>query len=577
MKRFLLPLCALLLPAATLTAQEITLRVIETSDIHGNYLSHDYLTESEARGGLARVAAYVKEQREFFGDDRVLLFDCGDILQGQPSAYFYNYEDTVSTHLAADALNYLRYDAATVGNHDIETGHAVYDRWVRQCQHPVVCANVLDTRTGKPYWPPYAILKRGNLRIAVIGMLTPTVPKWLPEELWAHLQFADIASTARAVLEEVKEKEQPDVIIGLMHTGAGSAEDKGTSVEHAALQVAHNVPGFDLILYGHDHRAAMHNITTTNGRKVSVINPGANGEKVAVADMTINKGRNRYFVTGVNCSLIDIARLKPEKDFTERFAPQHDAVTDWCDRAVCLLDTTISSRDAFFGPSAYVDLIHRMQLDITGADISFAAPLSFDARLTFGTLRVRDMFQLYRYENRLYTLRLTGREIRGYLEASYDGWVNTMHSASDPMLYLRDNPGSYKEGWQRLVTPSYNFDSAAGLRYTVDLRKSRGQRVSIEGLADGRTFDDDATYTVAVNSYRANGGGDLLTEGAGIPTAQLQSRIVKTTERDLRHDMAERLAASTAPVHPTPLTTWRFVPEDWAKAARAREEGILFK
>ena len=580
MKRFPFFDCLLLLLLGfipTLSfAQTISLRIIGTSDVHGNYLDYDYLSGTRGKGGLARVATYVRQQREALGADHVVLVDNGDILQGQPAAYYYNFVDTKSEHLCASVLNALNYDVGVPGNHDIETGHAVYDRWASQCNHPIVCANVTDTRLGNSYWPPYTIVQRGKVRIAVVGMLTPTVPKWLPAELWSGMAFEDMAQTARRYVAEIKDKQLADVIIGVFHSGMGDAADEGSMIENASQQVARLVPDFDLIICGHDHRAAVRRVAYAPGKNVLMLNPGAGASNVAVADITLERRSRQWKVVNVSGNLVDVGNLSPDRDFVQTFEKQHRALLAYIEKPVVTIDTTITTCDAFWGANAFVDLIHRLQLRLTQADISFAAPLSFDAVLKEGTLCVRDMFQLYRYENRLYTMQLSGDEIVRYLEKSYDGWVRTMSAPTDTMLRFRPHPQTYKEGWQRLATSSYNFDSAAGIYYTVDLRKGKGERVHIERLTDGRTFCKDSLYVVAVNSYRANGGGDLLTEGVGIAKSELPARILSTSTHDLRHYMMAYLQRVEGTLHLDPLRHWRFVPEEWAREAQSREKSLLF-
>ncbi len=141
--------------------ETITLKFVETSDVHGCYFPYDFIQNKQMRGSLARVSSYVKEEREVYGDNLILM-DNGDILQGQPVAYYYNYMDIASVHVCAAMLNYMRYDVGNMGNHDVETGHAVYDRWVGQCDFPILGANIVDVKTGKPYLKPYEVLERNG-------------------------------------------------------------------------------------------------------------------------------------------------------------------------------------------------------------------------------------------------------------------------------------------------------------------------------------------------------------------------------------------------------------------------------
>lgn len=187
-----------------------------------------------------------------------------------------------------------------------------------------------------------------------------------------------------------------------------------------------------------------------------------------------------------------------------------------------------------------------------------------------------DLFNLYKYENQLYVMKLTGQEIKNYLEESYGIWTQQMKSPADHMMLLSDNYANAPEPWQRLKHSSYNFDSAAGIKYTVDLRKPKGQKVTILSMADGKPFDPQKTYKVAVNSYRANGGGGLLVKGAGIPQNQLRSRVVWTSNNEMREYLRREIARQKE-INPQPLNNWRFIPEGWASAAAEHDSEIMFK
>lgn len=567
MKKFLLSLLSFAFSAPLLAQPAV--RVIGTSDVHGNYLPYDFISQRPWGGGLSRVATYVKQQRQTLGSKRVVLLDNGDILQGQPTAYFYNYIDTTQ-HLCADALNYLRYDAGTVGNHDVETGHAVYDRWTSQCRFPLLAANAIDTQKGTPYWQPYTLLEREGLRIAILGLITPSIPEWLPENLWSGLRFEDMVATAQKYMPILREQERADIVIGVFHSGVGSAKQSGAMRENAALQVAKEVVGFDLVLCGHDHRVNATSVVNVAGDTVTVLNPGANAFYVAEAD--IYKGKRPRVVGRV----VRIEELTPDADYLQHFAQQHKAVAAFTQKKIGRLNSRLETRSSYFGSSAFIDLIHTMQLRIGEADISFAAPLALDATIEAGDISVADMFNLYKFENLLYTMRLSGKEIKDYLEYSYDHWVRTMKSPQDTMLLFRQGVEQIAEPWQRLQHPAYNFDCAGGLKYTVDLRKKKGSRIRILGLANGRPFDLQKNYRVAVNSYRGNGGGGLLTAGAGIAKEELPQRVLQSTRRDLRYYLMETIKKDPV-LSPKALHHWHFIPQKWVQKARQRDERLLFR
>lgn len=555
--------------------KEITLKWVHTSDVHASLFGYDRLQRSPTQGGLASAYAYVQELRQLWGD-RLIVTDGGDVLQGQPEAYYYNYVDTLSPHLVAQCMNEMGYAAAALGNHDVETGHAVYDRWLSQCRFPVLGANVVDTRTGEPYLQPYTVVEREGVRIAILGLLTPAIPNWLPQTLWTGLRFEEMTASARRWMRVIRERERPDLVVGLFHSGFDGGIVTPEYRENATRQVAEQVPGFDLICYGHDHEPLVSRIPNRQtGDTCVTLGPTSQALRVGEAEirLTLRGGKVvRKRITARTPNL-HLARSHEAQAFEARFAPQRQAVEAWVDRVIGHCPHPLRERDAYFGPSLFVDLIHQMQLDLTGADLSLAAPLSFDGRIDSGPVRVSDMFALYKYENFLYTMRLTGREIKGYLEMSYGQWTNRMRGPEDHILLLDTvSDNGRRQGFKHLA---YNMDSAAGLRYAVDVTKPAGERVRIECLADGRPFVPDAWYTVATNSYRGNGGGELMTRGAGIPRDSLPSRVVASTEKDLRYYLIRRVQERGG-LSPRCLHQWRFVPEEWAAPALRRDRRILF-
>ncbi len=565
---FLLLWAFLSLSAAT---REVKLKLIETSDIHGNFFPYNFITQQDWKGSFARVHSYAQQERQTYGDN-LLLMDNGDILQGQPSAYYYNFMDTVSTHITAAMMNYMGFVVGNMGNHDVEAGHAVYDRWISQCQFPVLGANIIQVSDGQPYLKPYKIIEREGVKIAVLGMITPAIPTWLPETLWKGLYFADMEQTARKWMPVIQEKEKPDIIIGLFHAGKEARTVAGKYREDASAEIAERIPGFDIIMMGHDHRRFCGKIANAQGDSVLLINPANNGRTVGDVEIVLTLDGDKVIRKSIQGKLADMDKLDPSPDFMKQFAPQYQAVEAFVSEKVGTFTETISTRPAYFGPSAFIDFIHSLQLDLTGADISFAAPLSFDAVIKEGDIHISDMFNLYKYENMLYTMELTGKEIKGFLEESYAIWTNQMKSADDHVLLLTER----KDGnGYTFTNPSFNFDSAAGIIYTVDVTKPAGQKVSIQSLANGEPFDLNRTYRVALNSYRGNGGGELLTKGAGIPQDQLKDRIISATEKDLRYYMIQYIREKKS-LSPQPLNQWKMIPEDWTEKAAERDARLLF-
>ena len=554
------------------TTKKVSLRVIETSDVHGCFFPYDFINRKPKTGSLARVITYVDSLRATYGDN-LLLFDNGDILQGQPICYYYNFVKPELENVAAKVINYMKYDAETFGNHDVETGHAVYDKWIKEVKCPMLGANIIDTTTNEPYVKPYALIEREGVKIAVIGMLTPAIPNWLEENLWSGLRFEEMTKCARHWVSYLKQNVKPDVIIGLFHSGKEGGITTPEYEEDASLKVAKEVPGFDLILYGHDHTRHQDIVENSKGLVVC-LDPSCHAYNVADAqiELTLRDGKVREKT--VNGKIVDVSELPVSQAYMDHFKADIDSVNAFVNRRIGSFKNSIYTRDSFFGSSAFCDFIHNLQLQITGADISLNAPLTFDAKISAGDVYVSDMFNLYKYENQIYVMTLTGEEIRKHLEMSYDLWVNTMTSPDDHIMLLNDDT---KGDLQRFgfKNMTFNFDSAAGIDYEVDVTKPDGQKVRILRMSNGEPFDEQKTYKVALNSYRGNGGGELLTKGAGIPREQLNSRIIFRSEKDQRFYLMKEIEKA-GEMDPKPNNNWRFVPTEWAAPALERDRKLLF-
>jgi 2',3'-cyclic-nucleotide 2'-phosphodiesterase / 3'-nucleotidase len=553
--------------------------ILETTDVHGVIMPYDYIENKKTAASLASAYTLIREVRN--SGSVTFLLDNGDNLQGQPIVYYYNFIDTVSPHICSTVMNYMGYDACTVGNHDVEAGHDVYDRLVKEYNFPLLAANAVDSKTGKPYFKPYVVINREGVRIVVFGLVTPAIPNWLPQELYSGIEFRDMVETAKLWMP-VLLKEKPDLIVGLFHSGWDKPREGDQNAEpmneNGSAAVAYNVPGFDIIFNGHDHKLANEKFVNSAGDTVLILDGGSRSEKVARADITFSNEKHNGKKKIMTGKIINVADFKPDSAFVSQFASQHKSVYEYVNRQIGTSSSTITSRDAYFGPSAFVDMIHSIQMKITGADISFAAPLSFDVKISEGPITVGDMFKLYRFENFLYTMTLSGEEIQKYLEYSYSAWLNTMKGPADFLLKLRlgkDRMPVITEGKAWLKNQPYNFDSAAGINYTVDVSKPEGSRVIISGLTNGKPFEKNKMYKVAVNSYRGNGGGGHFTDGAGIAKNELRARMLSSTDRDLRYYILKYIEEKKT-VDPVPMNNWKIIPDKWVKIATSREYPLLF-
>ncbi len=585
LKQFFFLLNIFILSVTISFSQSISVKIIETSDVHGAIFPYDLKENRESNNSLARVTTYVKEQRADT-NQIVFLLDNGDILQGDPAVYYYNFEKTDTIHLYADVMNYMKYDAGTVGNHDIETGHDVYDKFNKEINFPWLAANAINTTTNEAYFKPYTIIERGGVKIAILGLITPAIPQWLPEKIWSGMRFDDMVETAQKWVEKIRETEQPDLMIGLFHSGVDytyNDENENTyKNENASRLVAEKVEGLDLVMVGHDHAGWNFKTKSPSSKEVLVVGPTSSARNISVANfiLDLNSVNKTTAIKSSTGELIDMKNYPPDSDFMNRFKKNFEEVKQYVSNPVGEFTEMISSRDAIFGPSKFVDLIQTIQLNLTGADVSFSAPLSFNANIDKGTVYVKDMFDLYRYENLLYTMELTGQEIKDYLEYSYGNWFNQMKAETDHLLKFKlDEKGNLKYS-ERSKLPEleeryYNYESAAGIDYVVDVTKPVGSRVIIKNFSNGNPFDLNTKYKVAVNSYRGNGGGGHLTRGAKIPQDELSSRIINSTEKDLRFYLMKWIEKEKI-VTPVLLNNWKVVPEDFWQAGKQKDYNILF-
>ena len=560
----------------------VKMKVIETSDVHGHFFPWDFMNNKPIGGTLTRANTYISREREKYGD-HLLLIDNGDILQGQPCVYWTNYVMPEDENLAASVINYMKYDAETVGNHDIEPGHKVYDKWICEVRCPLLGANIVkDTYKNAEAHPdhiytglqPYSVHFVDGIKICIIGMLTPAIPNWLNKSIWKGIEFEEMVACAKKWISYIQENEKPDLIFGLFHSGLDGGIITDEYEENATKSVAEEVPGFDIIFFGHDHQVHNEWITNKEGQRVLCIDPSCYVKNVAEAEIELTIEDGKVTKKDIKGEIVNVSDEAIDQQMLAHFQPQIDAVKEYVDQKIGTFASAIYTRESFFGNSAFTDLIHNLQLQITHADISLTAPLSFNAVIDAGDVTMADMFKLYRFENLLFVLNMTGEEVRKHLEYSYDMWTNQMTSPDDHILLLND---AMKEDQQRTGFKYYtfNFDSACGIDYEVDVTKPDGQKVRILRMSNGEPFDEHKWYKVAMNSYRANGGGELLTHGAGIPQDSLNNRVIFHTDRDQRHYLTEEIR-KMGTVNPEPNHNWKFVPEAWAKPALERDRKLLF-
>ena len=554
---------------------EYTLTILSTNDVHGAWFDSSYV-DGRTKPSLLAVKYYVDSVRTANGAENVLLIDAGDCLQGDNAPYYFNYVDTETPHLFPRLADYMGYDAVIVGNHDIETGHPVYDRVAEDLRRNGVdflAANAIRNDDGKSYFKPYKIVRKAGLKVAILGYTNANMKAWLTEELWSGMHFVPIVDVIQADVDAIRAKEKPDVMVVAMHSGTGDGD--GSMLESEGLDAFRLVKGVDFILASHDHRPYVEETDSS-----AFLNSGSHARNVTEGTLRLKVKNHQIVERDYGTKVIPVMAEKADARMRAEFQKDYEAVKAFTLKEVGVLNTDLWTRDAYRGMSDYMNLIHTLSLGCEPAEISFAAPLTFNGHVQSGVIRYNDLFTIYPYENQLFVVKMTGEEIRRYLEASYDKWINTLAKADDRLLKIesRDDARTQQQRWS-FVNRSYNFDSAAGLVYTVDVTKPFGERVAIASLVDGTAFDPSREYNVAMTSYRASGGGSLMKE-AGIDTDNIDERVVGRYPeiRNILYDYLVKNGSIDPEVigNQAVIGHWEFVPEQLAGPAMDRDMDLLF-
>src|SRR5712692_9887679 len=473
--------------------------ILGTTDMHGRIFPIDYYTNKYDNVGIAKVATLVKEARK--NDPDLLLVDSGDTIQGTPLEYFHNKRNNAPPDPMMLAMNALHYDSMAVGNHEYNFGLKVLEKARSEAKFPWLSANTYETGVkGSPttHYQPYIIKEVQGVRIGVLGLTTPGIPNWENPPNYEGLEFHETISEAKKWVPILREKEKVDVVVITMHMGieedlrTGARNPAQVPNENAAIAIARQVPGVDVILMGHTHRDVPSLVV--NGVLLTQANRWAS--HVARVDLYLEKSArdNRWHVVAKSARTIPVTeKTTIDPEIAQLGQPYDKETQDWLGRTIGESAEELTSQDCRFHDSAIIDLIQRVQLEAGNADVSMAACFNPQARIPKGQITVRDIAGLYEYENTLVTLELTGQQLKDALE----------HSAR----YVREyKPGKSLNDLDDQRIPGYNFDMAEGVTYDLDVSKPFGQR--IQNLKfKGQPLSPTKRLRVVTNNYRVNGGG----------------------------------------------------------------------
>ncbi|MBR3659760.1 MAG: bifunctional metallophosphatase/5'-nucleotidase [Bacteroidaceae bacterium] len=531
----------------------VTVRVVSTSDIHGRIFQEDCLTGQDREGSMAKLSTFLNGQRKEFRN--VIYLDAGDMLQGSVDVF----QDVTAQYdrpsLAAEAFNILGCYATVLGNHDFSVGVPSYDRFFRTIKCPVLGANVYYETPGD-FLPPYRMYETKGVKIAILGMSTPLSNIQQPKDR-RELDVADVVETAKYWMPILKEKKEADVVIGLFHSGYDGGRNEDGVTENAVRRILNEVPGFNLILYGHDHRARCLKTVDCNGDSVLLLNTGPFMTNAGVATISVTRGDK--LEVKVDGELVNITDQEPDRKFMKRLSGWFDDVKEYSDSVVGVLAQPLEANSVLWDRSTQMDFIHSIQMRFDGADVSLASLGSERLYFPAGDITIRDMFELYSSDNFMVSVMMKGSEILKVLENSASQFYNTVSDGNGGLLKSRRRQLS-------------NLVTAAGIRYEIDVTKPDGKRVSIISMSDGTPFDPDRMYRTTINAHQYF--GTSLPRLIGVTPAEFRSRLNSSSPADIRFYMITAIALS----HETDqkyvvnrMTDWSLVPRDIVSDCLAKD------
>jgi 2',3'-cyclic-nucleotide 2'-phosphodiesterase/3'-nucleotidase len=481
-------------PAQLQPGERVSISILATTDLHGWVLPFDYaLDQVDGRYGLAKVATLIDSVRGV--NEHTLLFDAGDFIQGNQFAeYFARIADDSPSYPLLSVMEYLGFEATVVGNHEFNFGVPYLDHRISQTSIPVLGGNVYVAGTQDPYYTPYIIRNVGGVRVGIVGLTTPGSAVWDRPRVTGIVDFGDGVEAASRFVAEVREAGAEFVVI-LQHSAiepGSSYEMEGVSMENFGRAVIETVPGIDAMITAHSHRVVDDiTLTSPDGRAIPVIQAGRWGSHLGIIELELQKHADGSIETILfSTRSHSVSHTDVHPVVAAMVEDAHQEVRSHVNRVVGQTPDLWDASNARLEDNPIVDLIHEVQLEITGAQLSAASAFNTNAQFGPGEITRRDLAQIYPFENMLYTLQINGAQLRAFLEHT-----------SQYFAVVRDGAPHINTSWA-----GYNFDTLAGIDYEIHIGRPVGQRIR-NMRYEGRPVNDSDLFTIAINSYRAEGGG----------------------------------------------------------------------
>jgi len=478
------------LPRST---EPVDLVIATTTDVHGRLRAWDYYANQvDAVRGLSRAATIVDSVRAA-NPGRVILLDAGDLLQGNPLAYVAARVSRDRTNPIIAAMNAMQYDASAIGNHEYNYGVPYLDSAVRQAKFPFLSANTyrLDPE-GVHAYRPWTIIERAGLKIGIVGATTPGVTLWDAENIKGRLRFGDIVAAVRQAVQETRAA-GADIVLVTVHSGLNEPSSydtltTGVPSENVAARVASEVPGIDLVLYGHSHKE---NRGSTIGQTL-LVQPKNWATSVGVAHLVVSRSGGRWIVSEKRSDIVQSAGHAENAAVLAATDAIHRETVAYVTTPIGSTSERWSADSARFKDTPLIDFILETERKAAGSDLASTAAFSTDVVMGPGPITIAQVAQLYPYDNTLRAVQISGKQLRDYLEFS----SRYYRTPASPTAPLETDPH----------IPGYNFDIVSGVDYVMDVSRPVGSRIARLDYKGAAVRDNDS-FTMALNNYRQTGGG----------------------------------------------------------------------
>jgi 2',3'-cyclic-nucleotide 2'-phosphodiesterase (5'-nucleotidase family) len=514
--------------------------VVATTDLHGHVTDWDYIANQPSFGGLSRVATIVDSLKARY-PGQVVVVDAGDVIQGDPFASYFARVAPRDPNPVIEALSLTGYDVATPGNHDFDWGVGVMRRAVSGAAFPYVSGNIYTLPGDTLLFKPYVILQREGVRVGITGFTTPGTAVWNRDQLRGRVRVDRIPAAAARVLEPLRR--ESDLVVALVHSGlAGPAsyDSAGVGGENVAASLAALPARPDLVVVGHSHREMRDSVLGG----VHFVQPRPYGGSVSITHVDLVRDGEHWRPVRIRGQLVSTVRVASSTRLTQRLAPAHEAVLKWADLALGEASGPMGAASARLEPTPILNFVHAVQLKRTRADLSAASAFDLRAGFDSGTIRMRQLAALYPFDNTLRAVRISGAQLKEYLEHS------ARYYRTDPVGRISINDS----------VPGYDYDVIAGVRYDIDLRRRLGDRIR-NLVFRRRPVARTDSFTLAVNSHRQTGaGGYSMLRGAP---------VVYDRGENIRELLIDEIRSRKV-IDPAEYAAreWRILPEGAASAVR---------